>query len=61
MIELASFWKRESKKDSSRTYWTGRMGRGRLLLFTNEHKTEDKHPDLILYVVEERGSVPGDD
>ena len=48
MIQIASFWKKTSKND--RTYYQGKLGNGRLLLFKNEKKA-DKHPDLILYVV----------
>jgi len=51
MIQLAAFWKKQSK--NHRTYYQGKMGNGRLLLFKNEHKETEKHPDLILYVVPE--------
>ncbi len=49
MIRRAAFWKRESK--NGRRYYQGRMGDGKLLLFHNEHKKEENHPDLILCVV----------
>lgn len=49
MIQLAAFWKKESK--NGRTYYQGQLGDGRLLLFKNEHRDNEKHPDLILYIV----------
>jgi len=51
MIQLAAFWKKTSKND--RTYYQGKLGNGRLLLFKNEKKETEKHPDLILYMVPE--------
>ncbi|MFX0197221.1 MAG: hypothetical protein ACFFCW_13940 [Candidatus Hodarchaeota archaeon] len=49
MIQVAAFWKKESK--NNRTYYQGKIGKGRLLLFKNEKKDSEKHPDLILYIV----------
>ena len=57
MIQLAAFWKRESK--NNRTYWTGKLGKGKLLLFENDRKEKDEQPDLILYVVEEENKTKG--
>ena len=51
MIQIAAFWKKQSKND--RTYYQGKLGNGRLLLFKNDKKESEKHPDLILYVVPE--------
>lgn len=51
MIQLAAFWKRESK--NNRTYYQGKLGNGRLLLFKNDKKDNEKSPDLILYIVPE--------
>jgi hypothetical protein len=51
MIQLAAFWKRESKQ--GRSYYQGKLGNGRLLLFRNEKKDNEKAPDLILYIVGE--------
>ena len=65
MIQIAAFWKRESKQ--GRSYYQGKMGNGRLLLFKNEQKKAENSPDLILYVVsentrkEERSSQSGED
>lgn len=49
MIQLAALWKKDSK--NGRTYYTGKLGDGRLLLFKNDKKTDEKQPDLILYLV----------
>jgi hypothetical protein len=50
MIQIAAFWKKESKE--GKPYYQGRLGNNRLLLFKNEHKKEDKHPDLVLFLAE---------
>jgi hypothetical protein len=57
MIQLAAFWKRESK--NGRVYYQGKMGQGRLLLFSNKEKKTDKAPDLLLYVVSENSKQNG--
>jgi len=51
MIQLAGFWKRDSK--NGRTYYQGKLGSGKLLLFKNDQKKDEKHPDLILYIIQE--------
>jgi hypothetical protein len=51
MIKISSLWRKTSKND--RTYWQGKLGNGRLLLFKNDRKESEKHPDLILYIVPE--------
>ena len=51
MIQLAGFWKKDSK--NGRTYYTGKLGNGKLLLFKNDKKESEKQPDLILYIVAE--------
>jgi len=57
MIQLEAFWKRESK--NNRTSYQDKLGNGRLLLFKNEKKDSEKHPDLILYIVSENGRQDG--
>jgi len=51
MIQLSALWKKDSK--NGRTYYTGKLGDGRLLLFKNDKKQDEKQPDLILYIVAE--------
>lgn len=57
MIEIAALWKKQSKND--RTYYTGKLGNGRLLLFLNDKKGNEKAPDLRLYVVEDTAKKEG--
>jgi len=57
VIQLSAFWKKTSKE--GRIYYTGRLGNGRLLLFKNEKKESEKHPDLILYIVPENEKKEG--
>ena len=52
MIQLAAFWKKESK--NNRTYYQGKLGAARLLLFENDKRDNAKAPDLILYVVQDK-------
>ena len=49
MIKLASLWAKTSKK--GQTYYQGRFGEARLLLFKNVNKKLEKHPDLNLFIV----------
>jgi hypothetical protein len=53
MIQLAGLWKKESK--DGKTYYAGTLGGGRLLLFKNDRKETENHPDLVLYFAEEKG------
>lgn len=57
MIQLAAFWKKESK--NRRTYYQGKLRNGRLLLFKNDRKDSEKQPNLILYIVSENGRQNG--
>jgi len=57
MIQLAAFWKKDSK--NGRTYYQGKLGNGKLLLFKNDKKQEPKHPDLILYIVADEKDQEG--
>ncbi len=57
MIQIAAFWKKESV--NGRTYYTGKMGNGKLLVLENERKQQQKHPDMILYIVEEKSQDKG--
>lgn len=50
MIELTGLWLNESK--SGEKYFSGRLGGGKVLIFKNKHKSEDKHPDYRMYVTE---------
>ena len=57
MIQLATFWKKDSK--NGRTYYQGKLGSGKLLLFKNDKKEKEEQPDLILYIVSEENKGNG--
>ncbi|HAJ79377.1 MAG TPA: hypothetical protein DCO75_06360 [Fibrobacteres bacterium] len=59
MIKLGALWKNKNGKDM----FTGNIeidGKStRLVVFTNGYKTEDKHPDYIIYLKEPKtGEAP---
>ena len=47
-IKLTALWEKTSKNGTK--YWTGRLGDAGLIIFENQYKTEQKHPDLIVYL-----------
>lgn len=49
MIEISGLWLNESK-DGKTKYLVGYMGSAKILIFKNNYKKEDKHPDWIMYV-----------
>jgi len=57
MIQLAALWKKDSK--NGRTYYQGKLGKGKLLLFKNDKKEKDEHPDLMLYIVADEKDQKG--
>jgi len=65
MLEITGLWANKSKNGD--TYYSGYMGKSAILIFKNNYKTEDKHPDLRMFVaegkkkgngVEMRGTAP---
>lgn len=50
MLQLGGLWINESKKGEK--YMVGYLGNLRLLVFKNQYKEEEKHPDYIMYVDE---------
>ena len=51
MQKLISLWKNESGKGN--VYYTGKIGDVSLIAFENNNKTNEKQPDLIIYIKEE--------
>lgn len=49
MIEISGLWLNKSKSGVS--YMVGYMGGAKILIFKNEYKTSDDHPDYRLMVV----------
>jgi len=61
MLEITGLWANKSK--NGETYYSGYMGKSAILIFKNNYKTEDKHPDLRMFVAEgkkreEQASAP---
>lgn len=50
MIELSGLWLNESK--DGQKYFSGSLGRARLIIFKNTFKKEEKEPDYLLYIDE---------
>ena len=51
--KIGALWERTSK--GGKTYWSGTIdGVGKVVVFTNSYKTEDKHPTHIVYRSEDR-------
>lgn len=47
--EVGAFWKRQAQ-NGGQTYLAGHVeGLGKVVVFTNKHKTADKHPDYRVY------------
>lgn len=59
LIQLSGLWLNESSNGD--TYMNGYLGSARLLVFKNKHKTEDKHPDYVLYVTANNRQSNSDD
>ena len=47
MIKITGLWKGKDK--NGKTYFSGTMGGAKVLIFANNYKEEDKHPDYIMY------------
>lgn len=46
MIQLTGMWRNRSK--AGEDYFSGSLGRGKLLMFENREKRTDKDPDYFL-------------
>lgn len=56
--KLGSLWKRKSK-DGTKTFLTGKVGDFDVIIFTNKHKKDPKHPDFEVFKSEPRnGTAP---
>ena len=52
MIELSGLWEGTTK--SGDTYFSGYLGKAKVLIFKNKHKKDEKHPDYIIYLDEKK-------
>lgn len=50
MLQLGGLWVNESKNGNK--YMTGYLGNLKLMVFRNNYKTDDKHPDYVMYLAE---------
>lgn len=48
LVEIMALW--ENQSESGETYFTGRMGNAKVIVFKNKYKTSDKHPSYRVYV-----------
>lgn len=59
MLQLGGLWVNESK--SGTKYMTGYFGNLKLMIFRNNYKSEDKHPDYVMYLAEKPRDTRSDD
>jgi len=52
LVKIGALWKNTDKDGNE--YFSGTMGDATLLVFKNNHKSEDKHPDYIVYVTQKK-------
>lgn len=56
LVKLGAVWRGKSK--DGKTMLTGLMGDARLIILPNGFKTEEKHPDYIVYVASPEKKEP---
>ena len=59
MIQLGGLWINESK--SGNKYMSGYLGNAKLMIFKNNFKSEDKHPDYVMYIASNKPKNNDDD
>ncbi|MBI3987777.1 MAG: hypothetical protein HY343_12700 [Lentisphaerae bacterium] len=57
LIEITGLW--SGKTASGETYFSGSLGRARILIFKNGFKTSDKHPDYRMYITKRKAKDEG--
>ena len=60
LIQLSGLWLNKSR-DGQTTYMSGYLGNAKLLIFKNQHKTQDKHPDYVAYIAPNNRPTDTDD
>lgn len=58
MLQLGGLWVNESK--SGTKYMTGYLGNLKIMVFRNNYKSEDKHPDYVMYLTEKPRATEGE-
>jgi hypothetical protein len=52
---LCGLWKRKGK--DGQTFLSGPLGNNSILIMPNKFKTEDKHPDYVLFLAPKRAPL----
>jgi len=52
MIEIFAIWENQDKNGN--TYFSGMLGKAQVMIFKNQHKKADNHPDYIVYLCEKK-------
>jgi uncharacterized protein (DUF736 family) len=58
LVKIGALWKQQGDKGD---FLSGKMGDARVLVFTNNYKETDKHPDFIIYVTNPQKREEADD
>lgn len=57
LIKLTGLWKNKNK--DGKTYLTGGLGAGRIVIFPNKFKKTENHPDYFVYFSEKENKEEG--
>lgn len=60
LIEFGALWNKTTQPDG-KEYFTGNIGRARIVILPNRYKRDESHPDWILFVTEPRKKMPEND
>jgi hypothetical protein len=52
LIKLTGLWERERRGNPGNTYWSGRLGAAKILVFKNNRKESDSDPDYNVFITE---------
>jgi hypothetical protein len=52
LIKMTGLWERERRGNPGSTYWAGRLGAAKILVFKNSRKESPDDPDYNMFVTE---------
>ena len=52
LIKLTGLWQRERRGNPGNTYWVGRLGAAKILVFKNNRKEKPEDPDFNIFLTE---------
>ena len=58
MEKLGALWMKQTRNGA--TYFSGKFGEQRIVVFKNRDKKTDKHPDFVIYKSEPQGERKDD-